>query len=117
MKTKLLALIVLAGGSLFAQSRFSVGVAIGSGPGPAYYRPAPVAVPAFRPGFVWQEGYWMGSRFGREWVPGHWERRAYPQSYRNGYGNGYYRDGYRNGYYRDRDRDEYRERYREYRDR
>jgi WXXGXW repeat (2 copies) len=82
MKTKLLALIALAGGSLFAQSRFSVGVAIGSGPGPAYYRPAPVAVPAYRPGFVWVEGHSIRTRFGREWIPGHWVRRAAFNPYR-----------------------------------
>src|SRR5262245_52073683 len=102
MKTKLLALIVLAGGSLFAQSRFSVGVAIGSGPGPAYYAPAPVAIPAYRPGFVWVQGYWTRTPFGRQWVPGHWERRAYTRWNRYGYDSGYYRDGYRDGY-RDRD--------------
>jgi hypothetical protein len=84
MKTKLLALIALAGGSLFAQSRFSVGVAIGSGPGPAYYRPAPVVVaaPAYRPGFIWVAGYWDHSRFGRTWVPGHYVRRAAFRHYR-----------------------------------
>ena len=76
MKTKLLALIVLAGGSMFAQSRFSVGVAIGSGPGPAYYRPAPIAAPAFRPNRVWVAGHWTRTRFGRTWVPGQWVRRA-----------------------------------------
>src|SRR5689334_226733 len=76
MKTKLLALILMAGGSMFAQSRFSVGVSIGSGPGPVYYRPAPVAMRAYRPGFVWVEGHMIRTRFGREWIPGHWERRS-----------------------------------------
>ena len=92
MKTKLLALIALAGGSLFAQSRFSVGVAVGSGPGPAYYRPAPVAAPvfrpAFRPGFRWVPGHWARTGFGRQWVPGQYVRvaagpyRTLPRYYR-----------------------------------
>ena len=42
MKTKLLALVLLAGGSaMFAQTRFSVGVNIG-GNGPGYYAPVPM---------------------------------------------------------------------------
>ena len=36
MKTKLLAVMLLAGGSLFAETRFSIGVGIGT---PAYYAP------------------------------------------------------------------------------
>ena len=73
MKKKLLALALLAGGSMFAQTRFSFGVNIGSGP--SYYAPAPVRI--IRPpypgrGYVWVDGHWAVHRFGRTWVPGHW---------------------------------------------
>ena len=79
MKTKLLALALLAGGSLFAQTRFSIGVNIG-GPafGPGYYAPAPIRVmrPAYPgPGFVWVDGYWSRVRGRRIWAPGYWARR------------------------------------------
>src|SRR5260370_912790 len=39
-ETKLLALVLLAGGSLFAETRFSVGINIG-GYAPGYYPPPP----------------------------------------------------------------------------
>jgi hypothetical protein len=44
MKTKLLALMILAGGSMFAQTRFSIGIGVG-GHGTGYYQPAP---PSYR---------------------------------------------------------------------
>jgi hypothetical protein len=92
MKTKLMALLLVVGGSLFAQPRFSVGVNFGA---PAYYGPAPVAV-AYRPacpgpGYVWIDGYRDG--YGR-WTAGYW---AAPRSY-GGYWGGarpYYRNDYR----------------------
>ena len=74
MKTKLMALLLMAGGSVFAQSGFSIGVHIGA---PGYYRPAPapVVVAAYRtvrpgPGYIWidpyQDGY--GHRFNGYWA-------------------------------------------------
>src|ERR1041385_8347373 len=78
MKTKLLALALLAGGSMFAQTRFSIGVGVG----PSY--PAPVyAYRAPRPGpdFVWVEGHWVRAGFRNRWIPGYWTR----QPYRSGY--------------------------------
>src|SRR6185436_4893358 len=97
MKTKLLALVLLAGGSaMFAQTRFSVGVNIGGGYAPGYYAPVPMQVvrpPYPGPGFVWVDGYWNPNRFGRAWVPGRWSRpygyhvapRYIAPSYSNGY--------------------------------
>ena len=41
MKTKLLTLLLLVGSSMFAQSRFSIQVGIGT---PGYYAPPPPAV-------------------------------------------------------------------------
>jgi hypothetical protein len=44
MKTKLLALVLLAGGTMFGQSRFSVGIG--------------VVPPCPGPGYVWVDGGW-----------------------------------------------------------
>ena len=101
MKTKLMALVLLAGGSLFAQTRFSVGVRIG-GYGPGYYAPAPVyaaapryyvpappvyaAVPAYPgPGYFWVNGYWNYYGPRRVWVNGYWSRRPYARGYYRGF--------------------------------
>jgi hypothetical protein len=77
MKTKLLALLLLAGGSLFAGTRVFFGVGFGA---PGYYvappPPPPSAVayvaPAPGPGFVWISGYWYPvgqSALGGIWTP------------------------------------------------
>ena len=106
MKTKLLAILFLAGTSLFAAPRFSVGVNIG-GPvytyGPAYYAPPPPApvyeyAPRYvRPGYNWIDGYWhpVGPRY--LWNPGYYARPPYygarwiaPRYYRNSYYRGYW---------------------------
>jgi hypothetical protein len=47
MKTKLLAMILLAGGSMFAQTRFSFGINVG-GNARGYHQPA---VPSYRGGY------------------------------------------------------------------
>jgi hypothetical protein len=59
MKTKVLAIMLLAGGMAFAQSRFSVG--IGFNQGPAVY--ASNIPPCPGPGYVWLNGYWHAPRF------------------------------------------------------
>lgn len=71
MKAKLLALLLLAGGSVFAAPRVAVGVGIGVGPAygyyaaptppppPVYVAPAPAPIyPAVGVGFGWGPGYW-----------------------------------------------------------
>jgi len=75
MKTKLLAMMLLAGSSMFAGTRFSIGVGFGTqGAGfnqapPAYAANIP---PCPGPGYTWVDGYWTND-FGREvWVPGFW---------------------------------------------
>jgi hypothetical protein len=80
MKTKLMALfLMVAGGSLFAQPRFAIGVSLGA---PAYYAPAPVAVayrpPCPGPGYVWVDGYRDG--YGR-WFAGYWASPPYAGAY------------------------------------
>ena len=93
MKKKLLALALLAGGSMFAQTRFSVGVNIG-GYGPGYYAPAQarfIRPPYPGPGYVWVPGHWAANRFSRMWVPGHWSR---PYGYRSQVAPRYNSPGY-----------------------
>jgi hypothetical protein len=102
MKTKLLVLVLLAGGSMFAQTRFSFGVNIG-GRAPGYYAPVPayaVARPAYPgPGFIWVDGYW-DRNYGRNvWVAGYWTRPA-PR-----YERPRYDERYERRFDHDRDRD------------
>jgi hypothetical protein len=54
MKTKLLAMMLLAGGAVFAQPRFSVGIGFNQ-PAPVYVSNIP---PCPGPGYVWLNGYW-----------------------------------------------------------
>jgi hypothetical protein len=80
MKTKLLAMMLLAGSSIFAptmfaQTRFSIGLGFGTqGAGfnqapPAYAANIP---PCPGPGYTWVDGYWTND-YGREvWVNGFW---------------------------------------------
>jgi hypothetical protein len=78
MKTKLMAMALLAGGALLAQPRFGIGVTIG---GPAYRTPAPVVVayrpPCPGPEYVWIDGYWDGPT----WIDGYWGLPPYAGAY------------------------------------
>ncbi|HSU61669.1 MAG TPA: hypothetical protein VLI55_20335 [Bryobacteraceae bacterium] len=104
MKSKLLALFLLAGGSLFAGPRVFFGIGIGGGFG--YYAPPPPPPPAVvyahpaypGPGYSWVGGYWypIGPRY--YWHTGYWARRPYVGAYwvtPRYYGHRYYR-----GYWR-----------------
>ena len=77
MKTKLLAMILLAGGTtMFAQTRFSVGVNVG-GAGAGFFQSAPPPnyfVPT-RPGsdYFFVDGYWAQDHRRRHWVAGFWD--------------------------------------------
>lgn len=94
MKMKL-ALVLLAGGSMFAQQRFSVGIHVG-GYGPGYgsgYYDAPrygyEQPPCPGPDYYWTDGYWREGYGPRLWVNGLWARRPYYGSGRGfGYGPG-----------------------------
>ena len=76
MKTKLMALMLVASGAVFAETRVSIGVQIG--------RPAPVAVveayrpPCPGPGYVWVEGYYDEYN---SWVDGYWAMPPYEGAY------------------------------------
>jgi len=81
MKAKLLAVMLLAGGTtMFAQSRFSVGVNVG-GVGAGFFQsaaPPNYFVPT-RPGpdYFFVDGYWAQDHGRRHWVAGFWQRRAF----------------------------------------
>ena len=75
MKTKMLAMMLLAGSSMFAQTRLSVGLGFGT-QGAGYYQAPPAYAanipPCPGPGYTWVDGYWTND-YGREvWVPGFW---------------------------------------------
>jgi WXXGXW repeat (2 copies) len=75
MKTKLLAMMLLAGGSMFAQTRFSIGLGFGT-QGAGFYQAPPAYAanipPCPGPGYTWVDGYWTNN-FGRQtWVAGYW---------------------------------------------
>lgn len=112
MKTKVLAILLLAGSSLFARTHVSIGIGVGVGgyypaygyyyappppvyyaPRPAYYAPAPVYA---APGYVWIPGYSypVGPRWG--WRPGYWARPPFAHAYWVApfYGGGRYHHGY-----------------------
>ena len=86
MKTKLLALALLAGGTMFAGPRIGVSVGIGPGYGyygaPAYVAPAPAyAAPSVYvgPGPGYAGGYWYTVGGRRFWHNGY---RVAPRYYR-----------------------------------
>jgi hypothetical protein len=108
MKTKLLAMALMAGSTMFAGVRFGIGVNVGI--------PAPVvAVGAYRPpcpgpGYVWVDGYNDG--YGN-WVNGYWSLPPYAGAYWVGpsYAGGRFVGGYWGGERRF-DRDDFRRGYR-----
>ncbi len=76
MKTKLLALMVLAGGSLFAETHFSVGIGVG-GYGYADRPVVAYAPPCPGPGYSWVDGYWDYAGPRRFWHTGYWAPPVY----------------------------------------
>ena len=87
MKTKLFALLLLAGSSLFAGVGVAVGVGVGGHPAYGYYAPAPPPVPVVRytppcpgPGYAWVGGSWYpgGGRY--YWHSGYWARPPYARA-------------------------------------
>jgi len=107
-KLKFLALALLAGGTMFAQPRISIGIGVGVpqyyAP-PVYYAPPAYSVPVYSPpypgpGYTWVHGYY-GPR--RVWVSGYWRApyaapyRVAPRYYGPRYSNSY--RGYARGHY------------------
>ena len=89
MKTKLLAVLLLASSSMFADTRFFFGIGVGSHYGPRYYAAPPPVVRYYAPvrpvypgaGYTWVDGYYypVGPRY--VWREGYWARRPYPNAY------------------------------------
>jgi hypothetical protein len=93
MKSKLLAMVLLGGSSLWAGSNFNIGISIGNQrPGRYVVQPPPPPAPRYAvprsPGrnYVWVPGYWAwaGNRY--VWQNGFWTRQNRGRG--NGYGNG-----------------------------
>src|SRR5438128_3253618 len=83
MKTKLLAMMFLAGGSMFAQTRFSIGIGLG-GRGAGFYQPPPYAYntpPCPGPDYTWVDGYWSQNYGRNTWVDGYWNRQPFSSGY------------------------------------
>ena len=76
MKTKLLPVLLLLGGSAIA-AEISVGVTIGPPPPPRVGRVRP---PGPGPEYVWVEGYWYPVGRQYRWHEGYWTRPPYPGS-------------------------------------
>lgn len=85
MKTKLMIMACLVGGTLFAQPRVFVGAHFGYGYAPAPVvmscaPPAPLvsyATPAPGPGYSWVGGYWYPAGARYAWHAGYWTRPAF----------------------------------------
>ena len=105
MKAKLLAVMLLAGGSLFAETRFSIGIGIGT---PGYYAPPPPPVVAYAPppcpgpGYTWVAGYWYPVGPHYIWHAGYWARPPYARGY--WVAPRYYEHRYYPGYWERRER-------------
>ena len=100
MKTRLLVLVLLAAGSVFAGTHVFVGVGVGGGfgyaPPSAYY----AAPPCPGPGYSWIDGSWYWAGPHRYWHGGYWAAPRFHGGY--GYGRGY-RGGYCGHGFRDYD--------------
>jgi hypothetical protein len=77
MKSKLLAVLLFAGSSLFAAPALVVGVGIGAPP-PARVAVVPVAP---GPGYAWVGGYWYPAGARWAWRGGYWARPPYARGY------------------------------------
>src|SRR5438093_700465 len=90
MKMKLLALILLAGSSVFAATHFGFSVGFGgygypyAYPYPYYVPPPPPVVyyaPPPRYGYTWINGYWYPAGPRWAWRAGYWARPPYRGAY------------------------------------
>jgi hypothetical protein len=72
-----LLIMMLAGGSLFAETHFSIGIGIAV---PGYWAPPPPPVvhyappPCPGPGYTWIAGYWYPAGPRYVWRAGYWAR-------------------------------------------
>jgi len=115
MKTKLLAMMLLAGSSMFAQTRVSVGIGFG-GYGAGFYQPPPSYAyasnipPCPGPDYIWVDGYWAQDYGRNTWVAGYWNRQPFSSEYRvaprydNRFNDGNHRQGFTRGFEQDHTR-------------
>jgi hypothetical protein len=95
MKTKLrlLAVAMLAGGTMFAAPRVSIGVGIGvGGYGPSAYAPRAYTQnqpPCPGPGYTWVDGYWTPQGGRNVWTDGYWRQPVAPRYVEPRYDNQY----------------------------
>ena len=86
MNAKLLAVMLLAGGSLFAESDWSISFGVG-GYDPGYYYAAPpapytaVITPCPGPDYIWVDGCWYPYDGQYVWNAGYWAKRPFRDSY------------------------------------
>ena len=97
-KFRFLAVALIAGGTLLAQPRVSIGVGVG-GYAPGYYAPpvySQVMPPCPGPDYAWVDGYWVPQGGRNVWIQGYW-RRPYVATYPVGprYAAPYYSNSYR----------------------
>ncbi|HSR09559.1 MAG TPA: YXWGXW repeat-containing protein [Bryobacteraceae bacterium] len=95
MKTKLLAMMLLAGGAVFAQPRFSVGIGFDQAP-PGYASNIP---PCPGPGYTWVDGYWSQNYGQPAWIAGYWNAPVFTTGF--GFAPSF-DDHFRGGFERDR---------------
>jgi len=88
MKTnwKLMAAALIAGGTMFAQTRLSVGVGVGVGGYDQGYYPPPAyasqyAPPSPGPGYTWVDGYWAPQGGRNVWTKGFWRAPVVARRY------------------------------------
>jgi hypothetical protein len=94
---KILAGLVLAGGTMFAGPHISVGVGLGVPVAPAYVAPAPAYVDPYAvppmpgPGYDWVGGYYYFSGGQRLWHAGYWRAPVVHEGVHGGYAHGFRR--------------------------
>jgi len=106
-KLRLLAVALVAGGTMFAAPRVSIGIGVGVGsypPPPAY---AQYQSPCPGPGYSWVDGYWAPQGGRNVWVSGFWRAPAVKvaphyveprhEVYRDNHGQDHDRDAWNRG--------------------
>jgi hypothetical protein len=87
MKTRLFAILLLAGATMFAGPRAYVGVGLGVPAPVVTYAPPPMppvaayAPPMPGPGYSWVAGYYYPAGPRWAWRTGYWARPPYARSY------------------------------------
>jgi len=110
-------MMLLAGGSMFAQPRLSIGIGFG-GHGVGFYQQPPSYAsnipPCPGPDYTWVDGYWSQD-YGRDtWVAGYWNRQPLNSGYEgarrfdNNFDDGDRRQGFTRGFEQDQNRGFYR---------